>query len=72
MGQVNQSKRHAYNHTEPSEMAGSHNAPVDNIEQTKDVNSCELSLKAAPCSSLVSRNITVLGHRTSVRLEPEM
>lgn len=23
-------------------------------------------------SSLVSRNVTVLGHRTSVRLEPEM
>lgn len=25
-----------------------------------------------PKSTLVSRNITVLGHRTSVRLEPEM
>ena len=28
--------------------------------------------KREPTSSLVSRNITVLGHRTSVRLEPEM
>jgi predicted DNA-binding ribbon-helix-helix protein len=28
--------------------------------------------KPAPISSLISRNVTVLGHRTSVRLEPEM
>lgn len=28
--------------------------------------------KPAPTSSLISRNVTVLGHRTSVRLEPEM
>ncbi|MBI3420197.1 MAG: ribbon-helix-helix domain-containing protein [Proteobacteria bacterium] len=25
-----------------------------------------------PCSSLISRNITVMGHRTSMRLEPAM
>lgn len=30
------------------------------------------SLKPPKLSTLVSRNITVLGHRTSIRLEPEM
>lgn len=31
-----------------------------------------LPTKAQPRSTLVSRNVTISGHRTSVRLEPEM
>lgn len=71
MRQVNQSKMHAYSHLELSEMTALQGKPVDKTERQDEKDLCELS-KAGPSSSLVSRNITVLGHRTSVRLEPEM
>lgn len=32
----------------------------------------EMAQQKVQTSSLISRNVTVLGHRTSVRLEPEM
>lgn len=40
------------------------------MDKTDEVN-CSYVYKAAQ-SSLVSRNITILGRRTSIRLEPEM
>ena len=40
------------------------------IDKSDDGN-CSYAYKAAQ-SSLVSRNITILGRRTSIRLEPEM
>lgn len=47
----------------------------DSAAEFDDLKDCLDSLAGEgdlPKSTLVSRNITVLGHRTSVRLEPEM
>lgn len=45
--------------------------PSKDYSKNLDCLVCEES-NAAPLSSLVSRNLTISGHRTSVRLEPEM
>lgn len=39
---------------------------------TKPSQSISQKVKTLPRSTLVSRNVTISGHRTSVRLEPEM